>query len=133
MKKQAKSWLEAAYDDILVIENIKSIAHLTHMVSFHAQQSIEKSFKSILEENEEIVPKTHNLIVLMQKIEKYINKKIDDSIIAQLNELYIESRYPADLGLLPEGKPTINDAERFYSYALEIYEIASKIENNNSV
>ena len=69
MKKQAKSWLEAAYDDILVIENIKSIAHLTHMVSFHAQQSIEKSFKSILEENDEIVPKTHNLIVLMQKIE----------------------------------------------------------------
>ena len=127
MKKQAKSWLEAAYDDILVMENIKSVEYLSHMVAFHSQQSIEKSFKAILEEHNERIPKTHNLILLLQKVEQYIKIEVDNSIIAQLNELYIESRYPADLGLLPEGKPSIERANKFYKYAVEIFELTSEI------
>ena len=127
MKKQAKSWLEAAYDDILVIENIKSVEDLSHMVAFHSQQSIEKAFKAILEEHNERIPKTHNLIALLQKVEQYINVEINNSIIAQLNELYIEARYPADFGLLPEGKPSKEKAINFYRYAVEIFELASEI------
>jgi HEPN domain-containing protein len=126
MKEQAKSWLRAAYDDILVIENINSIEYLSHMVAFHSQQSIEKTFKSILEEYDEKIPRTHNLIVLAQKVEHYIDEKIDYSIIAQLNELYIEARYPADFGLLPDGKPTMEKANTFYSYALQIYNVITR-------
>ena len=34
---------------------------------------------------------------------------------------------PGDLGLLPNGKPTIADAEEFYNFAKEIFEKVKKI------
>ena len=38
-----------------------------------------------------------------------------------LDDLYIDSRYPGDLGLLPNGKPTLTDAEEFYEFAKDVY------------
>lgn len=72
MSEQARGWLEAARDDLLIIEKIIDEEHLTHMVAFHAQQSIEKSFKAVLEQQKENVPKTHDIIVLSKAISKYI-------------------------------------------------------------
>jgi HEPN domain-containing protein len=31
----------------------------------------------------------------------------------RINETYIDTRYPGDLGLLPHGKPTISEIEPF--------------------
>jgi len=36
--------------------------------------------------------------------------------------LIIESRYPGDLGLLPDGKPSKEIAGKFYGLAKEIHE-----------
>ena len=49
MKKQAEEWLYAANDDLKVISKIIDDETLTNMITFHSQQAIEKSFKSILE------------------------------------------------------------------------------------
>jgi len=38
-----------------------------------------------------------------------------------LDDLYIESRYPGYLGLLPNGKPSLEDAKEFYDFALMIF------------
>ncbi len=46
----------------------------------------------------------------------------DDDILDSLNKLYIDSRYPGDLGLLPYGQPTIEDAKEFYILSLRIFE-----------
>ena len=35
--------------------------------------------------------------------------------------LYIESRYPGDMGLLPNGKPTLANAKEFYNEAENIF------------
>ena len=72
MKKQAEGWLDAARDDLLVIEEILDNDLLTHMVAFHAHQAIEKSFKAILEEKESNVPRIHELITLHAAIEKHV-------------------------------------------------------------
>ena len=120
MKKQAESWLNAAEDDLLVIKEIIDNEHLTHMVAFHAQQSIEKSIKAVLEEKEEDIPRIHNLIQLRGRIEKYIQLDIDEDIFNQINELYSDSRYPTDLGLLPDGKPTQEIAKEFNNLAQSI-------------
>ena len=42
-----------------------------------------------------------------------------------LDSLYIEARYPGELGLLPDGRPTIDDARRFYEYAKWVFETVS--------
>jgi len=46
----------------------------------------------------------------------------DDDILDSLNTLYIDSRYPGDLGLLPYGQPTIDDVKEFYALALRVFD-----------
>ena len=121
MKKQAESWLSAAKDDLDVIKEIIGNEHLTNMVAFHAQQAIEKSFKAVLEEKTAIVPRVHSIILLRSEIKKYLSLDIDKDIFDQLNELYIDARYPAEIGLLPTGKPSLEEARGFYTQAENIF------------
>jgi HEPN domain-containing protein len=46
----------------------------------------------------------------------------DEEILEDLNDLYIDSRYPGDMGLLPYGKPTLKDAKEFYTFANDIFQ-----------
>ena len=123
MREQAKSWMESASFDLLLIEEICENELLTHMVAFHSQQAIEKIFKAVLEEHEERVSKTHDLTMLSEKIKKLLNIEFDYDILDQMNELYIEARYPTELGLLPKGKPTKEIANQFYKYAEKLYKL----------
>jgi hypothetical protein len=38
-----------------------------------------------------------------------------------LDKLYVDARHPADLGLLPDGKPTIEEAIAFNKLAIYIH------------
>ena len=117
---QAKEWLKAAYSDLRSIEYILSDEFLTHIVAFHSQQAIEKSFKALIENESISVPKVHKLETLVSKIK--IDLEVNIEILETLDLLYIESRYPGDMGLLPYGKPEIKDAEDFYNEAKDIFD-----------
>lgn len=119
-QKAAIEWLRAAYDDIGVIKKIVNDPNLTNMSAFHAQQTVEKSIKALLEYHQQTPLKKHDLITLKEKAKEYI--KIDEEdILEDLNTLYIESRYPGNLGLLPYGKPTLDDAKRFCIFAEQTF------------
>jgi len=121
MKKNlALDWLRAAHSDIVVIDSIVSNDVVTHMTAFHAQQSVEKSFKAILEYHGKDVPWKHDVIMLKDTITDYITVYNED-VLEDLNTLYIDSRYPGDMGLLPHGKPTLEDAREFYEFAQDIF------------
>ena len=120
MRLMTNEWLKAASDDLLSIEKLIVVEHLSHIVAFHAQQAIEKSFKSLFEEFQIEIPKIHKLINLHKILEEKI-KDIDEIMLYRLDQLYIESRYPGDLGLLPNGKPTREDAKMFYDFAILIF------------
>lgn len=121
MKQITKDWLETASLDLESIPFIIQNDRLTGLVAFHAQQAIEKSLKATIEEHGGRVPKIHSLSKLFELCASFVSIPIDDDIIIALDSLYIESRYPGELGLLPEGKPTITQAQLFYDFAKEIY------------
>ena len=121
MKQITKDWLNRAQDDLDVVAEIIDIEHLTNATAFHCQQTIEKSFKAILEERGELIPKIHNLIRLHNLVKGMINFAIDEIFLKEISDIYIDTRYPGDLGLLPYGKPSIEDAKRFYDFAKNIY------------
>jgi HEPN domain-containing protein len=121
MKKITKEWFKAANDDLEVIKKIIELEHLTHIVAFHAQQCVEKCFKGVIEEHGLELLKTHDLERLLEIVEGCIHLDVDLDILQTLDKLYIDSRYPGDLGLLPEGKPTLADAQQFYEFARDIY------------
>jgi HEPN domain-containing protein len=116
MKKLTEEWLKAAKDDLDVIERILNAEHLSHIAAFHAQQCLEKVFKALLEEHGIATQKIHNLVTLYGRVER-IAGEVDLQLLKTLDSLYIEARYPGELGLLPGGRPTLDDAKKFYEYA----------------
>jgi HEPN domain-containing protein len=121
-----KEWLKAASDDLRASENLLQYPELTNIIAFHCQQCIEKSFKAIAEEKEVMVSKTHDLIKLHFLLKDYL-VAIDLEILREINELYIDSRYPGEMGLLPNGKPGKQDAERFFNYTKILHETINEL------
>lgn len=125
-----KEWLKAARADLKTIGYIIDNEDLTSVVSFHSEQSIEKSFKALLADDGKDIPKIHDIRRLHKMSEPRI--KLDErelKILLKINELYVESRYPGDMGLLPYGKPTLQDAREFYEFALKIFDKVCKLVN----
>ena len=119
--KLALEWMKASYSDILVLEKIVNDDFITHMTSFHSQQSVEKSLKALLVFNSQAVPKKHDVLMLKDRVQMYIEIDNED-ILEDLNALYIDSRYPGDMGLLPDGKPTQVEAKEFCIFAKQIFD-----------
>ena len=69
MRKATEEWLKAARDDLNTIAEIVENAGLTNVVAFHAQQCVERCLKAVMEENEQEVPNTHDLVRLERKVE----------------------------------------------------------------
>ena len=120
----AKEWLKSVKTDLLTIEKIINEADLSHIVAFHSRQAVEKSFKALLENRKIDFKKQHDLIKLKNKIDNF---DVNQDTLDTLNKLYIDSRYPGELGLLPHGKPTTADAKDFFDFACEIYDKVNAI------
>ncbi len=120
MRIATKEWLKSASYDLLTVKRIINDELLTHIVAFHSQQAIEKSLKALMEECEIDIPKIHHLVKLNYIVrDKFLIENTE--ILKRLDELYIDARYPSELGLLPEGKPSIEDAREFYEFAVQVF------------
>jgi HEPN domain-containing protein len=127
MKKQAEDWISFADKDFAAAEIImKEDRPLTNIVAFHCQQAIEKYLKAYLIEKDIPIIKTHDLIKLNDMTKEIKDLYIDERKLTEINEVYIESRYPGELGLLPDGAPTGEQTKFFIEYAREI---KTKIKN----
>ncbi len=113
------AWITAARDDLAAMDLLISNPELTNVVSFHAQQAIEKSFKALIEHRGDMVPRKHDLLTLYDQVKDVVGA-IDLDTLDTLNNLYTESRYPGDLGLLPGGKPPLEKATSFAQFAKAI-------------
>lgn len=127
MKPITKEWLDRAREDLDVALEIISREHLTNMVAFHSQQAVEKVLKGIIEEFEIGFVKIHNLERLLGMVREQMSLDVDLNIIKRLDEVYTSTRYPGDLGLLPSGKPTIQDAKELFDFADGLYRIVKEL------
>ena len=124
MKKITNEWLVSAESDLHLIRMILTQEALTHLSAFHSQQSIEKTFKALVEEFDLGFIKSHSLETLFNKVKDLIFVEIDTDMLTLLDQLYIDARYPGELGLLPNGKPSIAEAKKFYFLATQLHTAA---------
>jgi HEPN domain-containing protein len=122
MKKQAEDWILMADKDLFAAEIILKETNfpLTNIVAYHCQQAIEKYLKAFLIEKDVPLIKTHDLIKLNGMIKEIKDTGIDEARLIIINEAYIESRYPGELGLMPDGMPANEQAKEFLEYASEV-------------
>jgi len=121
MKKQVEDWVLLADKDLQAAEIIINDEYpLTNIVAFHCQQAIEKYLKAFIIEKDGPLMRTHDLIKLNAIINEIKNLSIDEKKLIVINEVYMDSRYPGDLGLMPDGMPTNEQAKGFIEYVNEI-------------
>jgi HEPN domain-containing protein len=123
MREAAQVWIKLAELDLAACKRLIGDDHLTQIVAFHAQQCFEKLFKAILEDREESIPRTHDLHRLHQLAMGGFPKTVhlDRKLLDELSTIYLDSRYPSDLGLLPSGRPTAQDAQRYLESIQSFY------------
>ena len=124
MKPAVQEWLEFAKTDLKAAKLLVSDPTLTAPASFHSQQCAEKCLKAVVESMDLNPPKTHDLIRIYGMIEHLIT--VNEDMLAKLNEIYIDVRYPAGMGLLPDGVPTVEEAKGFVKFSTSLYRFVLK-------
>lgn len=102
-------WFDYASEDIKAAE-ILYTQGIYRLASFHTQQAVEKALKGLLWRLHINPPRVHDLVI-------YPDIHLSTDALEFLSSIYLESRYPADLGLLPKGEPAEPDARKFLEIA----------------
>lgn len=123
MNSNTSAWLEFAKRDYVSAKKLLDDEFLANIVLFHSQQFVEKSLKAIFEELDIEIPKLHNTARLFKLIESITKLNIDLDILNEIDSVYIESRYPASIGLLPSGFPTKLQAQKIFEKSEIVYKM----------
>ena len=94
--KKPQEWLKQAVYDMKTAEAMFNSKRYIYAV-FMCHLAVEKALKGLFSLNlDQIPPKTHNLIYLVEKIQLELPGKLYDFIFT-LNGLSVPTRYPDDL------------------------------------
>jgi HEPN domain-containing protein len=79
-----------------------------------------RALKPLLKKTKKPAIKSHDLFRLQFAASIQLSEN-ELNLLGIINEVYIDGRYPGDLGLLPQGKPTISEIKTFIDFCNEIY------------
>ena len=91
-------WLEHSSQDLIAAKILSEDDRCYRLSAFHCQQAIEKALKAYILLKSDVLVDGHNLTWLCRQAKKYdkgFHQWFDES--ADLNQCYIETRYPADI------------------------------------
>ncbi|MDR2581532.1 MAG: HEPN domain-containing protein, partial [Fibromonadaceae bacterium] len=118
------AWTFFADKDILAAETLIDNKEFSSHVAFLSQQAIEKYLKAFLAKNKVPVKKTHDLLDLYSEARKIKDMNLDENLLQDIKDLYVETRYPYNIGLFEEGSlPTIEEAKTYLDFAKNIASI----------
>ena len=100
MKAAAREWVRCAEEDFDVAQALMRRRHkrAANSIGFHCQQCVEKYLKARLEEAGHAVPRTHDLVALLQLLlpaEPLWAAFAPD--LRRLNDYAVKFRYPGHL------------------------------------
>ena len=105
--KYVKEWIEKAeqdYQTILILSRQRK-RFLPDVICYHAHQCIEKYLKGLLASQDIKVPKTHNLIFLVEQLVKnHPELELIKDALRDLNQYAVELRYPGETATKEEAK-----------------------------
>jgi HEPN domain-containing protein len=120
MKELVKGWFFYADKDIAIASELMNNPDLTNGVAFHCQQAIEKYLKAFIVEHDVKFLKVHDLVRLYELTQGVKDLALDLEKLREITEVYTDERYPGDIGLLPNGIPTEEEAHSFFEFAKHV-------------
>jgi len=124
MKEITNSWIEFGKRDFRIAEKNIEDEYLSNIVTFHSHQCVEKIFKALLSEYGVYFPRVHDIYKLFELIPGEIKTvlRINEDDLIKINEVYLDSRYPSEVGLLPSGFPSREQAKIIFDKTREIFD-----------
>ncbi|MBF0376012.1 MAG: HEPN domain-containing protein [Desulfamplus sp.] len=99
MSDKHEEWLKQADYDMDTADVMQNSGRYFYAV-FMSHLSIEKALKGLYHKSfNEVPPKTHNLLYLLEKIEKKPEQELEKFIV-KLNTASVATRYPDDMAKL---------------------------------
>jgi HEPN domain-containing protein len=122
-------WLAFANDDLRIVYSLwRNKEKINRGICFHAQQYVEKILKGILEKNQIRPPRIHDLIALNEICKEVkIELPLSEDNLQFLTSVYIDTRYPPDVGLMPNGEPTEEHSRLAYQIVKKLDKWIKKI------
>ena len=111
-------WLDHSSADLIAASILKEDDRCYDLAAFHCQQSIEKALKAYILLRSGRLVDGHNLMWLCRQAKKFhkgFHQWFEES--ADLNQCYIETRYPADI----ETELDYKTVQNFYTMAKDMY------------
>ena len=127
MRKLARNWLDYARSDLTAARHLSSAEGLGAVASFHCQQCIEKSLKSLLEFHDRTVPRIHDLITLHGQVSEIETIPLDENILRQINDTYIDTRYPLSGLDVVVSEPSSDKVKQFIETTETVLYYVSRI------
>jgi HEPN domain-containing protein len=96
LKKLTQEWVKKAENDFIVtLRESNAKNPIFDAICYHSQQSVEKYIKSVMQENEVQINKTHDLVYLVDRIMTEIPEMKQLMLgLTELNSWAVEVRYP---------------------------------------
>jgi len=115
--RQVRQWIEKAEHDLRNAEHTLTIRDEEcpfDTVCFHAQQCVEKYLKGWLASRRLDVPRSHDLVVLLNLALAAAFRGVSPQDVQPLNRYTIEARYPGDWDPIdrPEAEQAVVMARR---------------------
>lgn len=120
----AFEWLEYSKRNIQAAEILYRENHYTDVIAVELHQGVEKAFKSLLALYGIKIPKTHDLLALVDLISNSIDldTKWNDNLLV-INDYYQTERYPGPRYEMPEKaeiEQSLRVANEIHSYVNDI-------------
>lgn len=122
MRKLAENWIAYAYADLRAAEKLVGDFELTGIATFHCQQCVEKSLKAMLALHASQIPRIHDLVTLHKRVSEVETLPVNVSELLQLNDAYIDVRYPNDPTASARTTPSERKTEEFVMLATKIHD-----------
>lgn len=122
MRKLAENWIAYAYADLRAAEKLEGDHELSGIATFHCQQCVEKSLKAMLALHCTQIPRIHDLVTLHKRVTEVEPPPMDVSELLQLNDAYIDVRYPIDPSASARTTPSPQKTREFVALATRVYE-----------
>ncbi len=115
------AWIERAEEDYLMARSaLRRKRPLAYSACFHAQQCAEKYLKALLVAKGSAFPKTHDLLMLRDLIEKAgVMVPVEGKQLQILSDYAVWTRYPGE-------DPTVEDAREAMEIAKSVRQFARR-------
>ncbi|PYJ07339.1 MAG: DNA-binding protein [Verrucomicrobia bacterium] len=120
MKHATREWVRCAEEDFDVACSLmrRRTKTAANSIGFHCQQCVEKYLKARLEEASLMVPKTHDLVALLQLLLPVEPLWASFApALRGLNDYAVRFRYPGHTATRSDARRALKDARSFRSDA----------------